>query len=276
MKSYSGILFSLVLVLATGCAGLPIDESTSTITEAAGAQEIRSSSLTGTNGRLPGDLQSWPLDDRPVFIGYSNRMLDREQEVEAALRNAAEQVSRFELMTAVYQYVAQTDGRRTGSVDSVVTDWDESVVPDLIGSLEVLRREQLLDGTIVYTSVNRTIQSPLPAMNSVIATSSQSGWVRQPPEIPGYIVGVGVAQRRRTMAESLAAADERALVDILLQTNATIRLLEESRTRERSTQTLTTVAQEATATLGGFLVLARHVSSDRRTFYSLAVAQETP
>lgn len=76
------------------------------------------------------------------------------------------------------------------------------------------------------------------------------------------------------MAESFAAADERALVDILLRTNTTIRLLEESRTQERSTGTRTAVSQEATAALIGFLVLSRHVSRDSRTFYSLAVAQE--
>ncbi|TVQ26021.1 MAG: hypothetical protein EA383_06650 [Spirochaetaceae bacterium] len=273
---YSGILFSLFLVLTTGCAGLPDEELAVTPAEVPREEELRSSFLAGAAGRLPSDLQSWPRDNRPVFIGYSNRLFDRAQETEAALRNAAEQVSRFELMTAIYQYVAQTDGRRTGSVDSVVTDWDESVVSDLIGTLEVLHSEQLHDGSIVLTTVDRTLRSPLRTLDSIPGTGSQPGWVGQPPEIPGYIVGVGVAQRRRTMAESLAAADERALVDILLQTNATIRLLEESRTRERSTQTLTTVAQEATATLGGFLVLARHVSSDGRTFYSLAVAQEMP
>lgn len=274
MKSCLGMLFSLFLAFATSCAGVPDHGSAPTDAEASSREDLRERTIAATTGRFPRNLESWPRDNRPVFIGFSNRLLDREQETETALRNAAEQLSRFETLTAVYQYLAQTDGRRTGSIDGVVTDWDESVVPDLIGSLEVLSSQQLHDGTIVFVSADRSLRGSIPSMGSITVTGSQPRWIGQPPEIPGYIAGVGAAQRRRTIAESLAAADERALVDILLQTNATVRLLEESRTRERSTQTLTTVAQEATATLGSFLVLARHISDDGRTFYSLAVAQE--
>lgn len=219
-------------------------------------------------------LDSWPQDGRPVFIGFANRLLDREQEVAAALQNAAEQIVRFEHLTAVYQYVSQTDRRRTGSVDAVSTQWDEARAAGLVDSLEVIGREQTHDGTRVTVLGHQALSGAVQPAPGVSGSRSEPAWITQPPVIPGYIVGVGAAQRRRSMTESFAAADERALVDILLQTNATVRLLDESRTRARSTETLTTVAQDASAELTGFLVLARYMSPNGRTFHSLAIAVE--
>lgn len=273
----------MALAVLSACAGMmpgkPVpahsDEAgVSHSTERTDVSGLGAAVTTGALAGFPRSLRSWPVDNRPVFVGYSNRLRDREQEDETALRNAAEQASRYASMTAVYQYVAQTDGRQTGSVDAVETEWDEARVDSLLSTLEVIRSQQLHEGTIVYAALNEPLRFSIRAAESVSGAGVDPDWINRPPEIPGYIVGVGAAQSRRTMAESLAAADERALVDILLQTSATIRLLDESLTRERSTQTMTTVSQQATAALNGFLVLSRHVSSDGRTFYALAVAQE--
>jgi hypothetical protein len=282
-STINAIFISFALAVLSGCAGMIPGEAVPAHSDEARASDatenpdvsgLDTAVTTGALAGFPRSLPSWPVNGRPVFAGYTNRLRDREQESETALRNAAEQASRYVSLTAVYQYVARTDGRQTGSVDAVEAEWDEARVDSFLATLEVIRSEQLHEGTIVYAALDEPLRSSIPQIESISGAGAEPDWINRPPEIPGYIVGVGAAQSRRTMAESLAAADERALVDILLQTSATIRLLDQSRTRERSTQTMTTVSQQATAALSGFLVLSRHVSPDGRTFYALAVAQE--
>jgi hypothetical protein len=98
--------------------------------------------------------------------------------------------------------------------------------------------------------------------------------VSDTPEIPGFDVAVGVAERRLRRADSVTAADERALGEIVLARGARVRAVEDARRVEgEGAVGQRTKAQEAADAVRGFYVLSRFVSSDGRYYYSLAVAR---
>jgi hypothetical protein len=98
--------------------------------------------------------------------------------------------------------------------------------------------------------------------------------VDRPPRIPGFDVGVGIAERRRNREASVEAADEQALARILLERETEIRAIGETRSVEGAgTVEGSARLQEAVGVVYGFYVLSRFRSADGQNYYSLGVAR---
>ncbi len=263
MRSISGQLLASAFVLAlSACASSPEPLAPPSETES-----IEDSTVSD-------DLR--PQNGIPVFLGVSNRQRDRDQEEAEAIRHVAEQASRYVRTSAIYQYVSQRGTDGIGYLDDIITDWDEQAADELVDSVEVLSARRTEAATIITARVSGL--PPAPPMDHISLAGDGDvapRWVSSTPEVPGYLVAVGTAQRRRTLRDTIDATDEEALKAILIQTGSTLRMVEDRRSVERRGTTGTvTSAEEARATLSGFQVVARYMTSNGRYHYSLAVARE--
>lgn len=252
---------ALVMVIALGCASAP--ERTR-----APEQSARPSILDGMMRELA------PQSGAPRFLGVSPRMHNREDEEDRAILHVAEQASRYVRMAASYSLVTQRGGRSIGYLENIDSAWDEQLADQLVESVEVLRTHQDDQGTFVLALVSGL--PSVPVLNpDTDRTAGEPEWISRPPEIPGYLVTVGVSRRSHRLRDSLDTADQEALKEILLQARSTVRLMEERVDVERrGTIQTTTAAQNAEALLRQFLVLSRYASRDGRYYYSLVIARE--
>lgn len=258
-------LFALTLSILSGCA---TQDSASAARTAAGAATAAESTIAEA---LMRDLS--PLGGQPRFLGVSGRLRNRDDELAAALVHAAEQASRYSAIAARYRFVAQRSGRTVGFVDDLDVGWDASLADRLVETMDVVAVEQDGDGT--YVVATTAAVPPPPPVTVDAPRRGEPSWVASPPAIPGYIVAVGVSRRSLRFRDSVDTADEQALSAVVQQASATVRLVQDERTRNNAgTAETVTTSQEAEAELRQFYVVARHASEDRQYYYSLVVARE--
>lgn len=258
----AGALLLPVLVLA-GCAGSPDQPP-----DGRGSAAVVGDPLE----ELISDLT--PRGQQPVFLGISPRLRDREEEKQRAILHAAEQASRYTRMAAQYQIVTQRGGRAVGYVDDITANWDAPLADRLAEAVTVLEERQDERATYVLATVDGI--PPVPPVSVNTSTGDvEPEWVNRPPQIPGFLVTVGVTQRSRSVRDSIDTADQDALKDILMQAGTTVRMIEERQDVERmGTLESAVSAHEAAAILRQFLVLARYIPPDGRYYYSLVIARE--
>ncbi|TVR70274.1 MAG: hypothetical protein EA427_06250 [Spirochaetaceae bacterium] len=215
-----------------------------------------------------------PRAGRPLFLGVSPRLHNREDEVNLALLHAAEQASRYTRMFARYRFVTQRGGGAVGYLDDIQADWDAAFADELVQRVEALETFRDEQGTYVVATVDGIPPAPVVEIDTLHGPGEPE-WVSRPPVIPGFIVTVGATRRSRRIRDSLDTADQDALKEILLQAQSTVRMIEDRRDIDRvGTLETTTAAQEAEAVLRQFLVLARYAPPDGGYYYSLVVARE--
>jgi len=207
-------------------------------------------------------------------MGIATRLQNRDEELSAAKLHVAEQASRYVRIRARYQFISQRDANSIGYLDDIDTVWDGDYADSLVESVEVVYQTQDHRGTYILGQVPGIPDAPpLPAID--VTAGREPSWVSSPPSIPGYLVTVGITTPSLRIRDSMNRADQEALKGLLQQAGATVRIVDDLRTEERTgTQTLVTNAIDAEATLRRFYVVARHVSNDQRYFYSLAIARE--
>lgn len=258
----------LLAAVMAGCASAPPPEPQQ---QDRPARTVRTAAPGETVDHFLRELR--PRGTQPVFLGVATRLRNRDEEEAVAVLHAAEQASRYVRMAAWYQVVSQQSGRSLGVQDDIRAEWDAGLADRLVDSVEILQVFQDQEGTYILATVDGI--PPLPAMNLGASEAGEPAWVRRPPDIPGFIVTTGVSLRSRRFRDSIDSADQEALKEILSQTRSSVRMLEDRREVERQgTAMTTTVAQEASATLRQFLVIARHASADGRYYYSLVIARE--
>jgi hypothetical protein len=209
----------------------------------------------------------------PVFAGFSPRLRDREEETAVALTDAAREAVRYLEVRASVVFIAQQSGRDVGYAEAVETRIDEERVEAVREGLELLESIRDEDGTAVLVAAPDLPGVDLPPLPGS-AAAARPAWLDARPALVGYDVGVGIARRLRSREDSVTAADEEALAEIVLARAARVRAVEDAREVEGvGTQELTTRAQEAADVVRGFYVLSRARSADGRYYYTLAVAR---
>jgi hypothetical protein len=215
-----------------------------------------------------------PRAGHPLFLGVSQRLRNRENELDLAILHAAEQASRYTRMFARYQIVTQRGGGSVGYLDDIRADWDAAFADQLAESVEIVAQYQDEVGTYVVASAPGIPPAPAVALGELHG-AGEPAWVSRPPVIPGFIVTVGATRRSHRIRDSLDTADQDALKEILLQARSTVRMIEDRRDVDRvGTMETTTAAQNAEAILRQFLVLARYAPPDGGYYYSLVIARE--
>ncbi len=268
-------LFFLIIaffLLLSGCSGSPraVEGGNGRLSEAeTGARDGE------REGMIRGDEMMWntlPHNSHLVFFAASNRLMDREEETEAALENASEQAAKCFGLIGEARFLKQRKAGGIGYLQDIRVEYDERSAHALLDDLDIT--SEYRDNRNTYIRAELPLTAPIE--NTYTLEKDDNGrplWIDTPPAISGYLVGVGVAQRKRAFIDSINAADEKALEELLKQVSTTIRTIHSRHTIENvGTIHDTTSLETAKAHLTGFYVLSRY--REGNYYYTLAVARK--
>ena len=254
------LLFPLVLFFP-GCAG-QVSRGTSQSAQT-GAVVI-----TAASPDIVGD--TWSRDGIPLFRGSSKRLYDREEEWLAALEDAASQAARYVGVTGESRFYTERSSQGKGYLGDFRSDWNRSLEPGILEQLEEIQRFQDEDGS--YIMVRWPGGAKLSLSGSSPSDKGKPSWVSQTPVLPGYRVSTGTVQRKRHPVDSMQAADEKALEEMVKQIELEVtsqrNTLDLGRQGSGSVESSLEVAQ---ATVQGFYILARWHEPDGSTYYALGI-----
>ena len=216
-------------------------------------------------------LSTMPEANSPIFFAYTSRLSYRENELPKCLLNAASQASKFNRISAVSEFYSKQVNSSIRYASDLDIRWDRELEADLLDYLEIIETIQDHDGTYMRVRLMNAEISPYINYKREISPDEPS-WILNPPEIPGYIVGVGTVLQNGYMARSFEAADNQALEEIARQVSVSStdsrKLLENS----SGTASINDNIERSEAEITGFYVIERWYSPDKRYFHSLAVA----
>jgi hypothetical protein len=171
---------------------------------------------------VPGFWDTAPSPEFLFFIGASAIRSDREESIRLALEDAARKVAMYHFLQGSYESRVDTGSGfleyRAGTVSSL--DYDKDYLKytgDLAYDREqdILQWENSLFVRARYPQAGgRTLSlARVPAGASV---DGLPGWVNTPPgEIPGYVYGIGLADRRAYHRDTVNASCEDAVFSVI-------------------------------------------------------------
>ena len=216
-------------------------------------------------------LKTYPSKGSPVFFASVQRMSDREKEKAAALLNASEQASKYIAVKAVSKFYSEKLNSSIKYMHDLDVLWDRELALDMIDRLEVLQVSQDTYGTYLTSTLPDYSLGSIPWMN-ITASETSPSWTNLIPEIPGYIVSVGIALQTGYVADSFKAADNQALEDLARQISVDIISGRKVIENGIGTAALLTNYEESEVVIPGFYILERWRSPDAHYYYSLAIA----
>jgi hypothetical protein len=271
------LLLAILIISVMGlgsCVSSPKTEPEKEKTTEAKAEKPPVVKVAGTidfSAYEGGALWNTLPDGNPLFFAAVSRMGDRDMEEEECLNRAAVQASKFIAVQAKAKFISQKSNTGVGYASDIEINYDTELAVSLKEDLSVEKTYQDNEGTYVIARLGSTQMGSIP-----YKVSSQGGkpaWVENPPAISGYYTAVGVAQRSRFFADSVAAADDMALEDLVKQISIGIKSARSDISVDRvGTATDQINYEEAEATVSGFYVIARWRTNDGSFHYSLAVA----
>ncbi len=211
-----------------------------------------------------------PRSGVPMFFACSPRLSDREAELDFCLTEAAGQASRFVAVEAEAQIYREKGGVSSGMVRAMSVRFDPELAESLKQDLVLLESARDDEGTCaLYSLPTRSLSI---GFAPAASRKGEPAWIAQPPDIPGYLVGVGSSPRKRLFGDSVNAADEKALEELIKQISLNIVSGSLSYTAQgMGSWGKETGTEYSKAVVSGFYILARFRSEGGDTFYSLAV-----
>ncbi len=227
---------------------------------------------------LPGELPHWvwlpeAADGTMLFLGTSYPRMSRANELEECIDNAAQQAAQFAGIAAVVSSFQMTLGDDTGYAEDIRLYYNQNIVPALISEAEVRTLHQNDTGSyalVRFPSLKNASSFPGGALN-FSRGEREPAWVSNIPELPGYYVGLGISRPKIRFADSVAAADELAVAEILRQLATTIDVeYDVNRSSDENDYTEENY-QYSTALIRGIQIAARWRDPSGEYFYSLAL-----
>jgi hypothetical protein len=261
--------FLSLIAFLNGCAGAPGPVNDPVGVNGTENHPLSSSFAAGERG----ELTTLPVDGSPVFLGISeNRFYDAD-ELDDALEYAARQAVRYE---RIFGEAGVLDTRK-GPYSYVEADYDESRVGELEDRLEIIDRHTDVRGTVIRAVLpGASLDLDIEAGKMVPRRGSlYPSWTVDIPDIPGYLVSLGIADKRFALTESVRAADEEALMGLLSLISVEIEAVRAETPTEIGRVSRRVISQTASAEITGLYVPVRWQSEDGRYFYSLAVCPES-
>ena len=264
-KINGGCLIILLFFTLIGCVTQPSEPAESPLDEytTPGIADF-------TRPELAAYWDTWSSDGVPLFFGTSRRMRDRDEEWGAALLNAAQQAVRYHQVSGLSRFMTENTSKGSGHLGNFQFQWDSSKEVPMLEKLEILKRARDNDGSYLLVRYADGPFQKLPSQGAVGA--GRPGWLTVVPAIPGYRVSLGSTQRKRSPVDSISAADEQALEEMIKQLG--LEFSTQRNTIDFGNQGVGTVQSSmeiAQATVRGFSVIARWYEPGRGVFYSLGI-----
>ena len=261
------LLAALVFMLLPGCATPGVLEGRKTAFRGIFHE-------SGSPGHPYADINDLMRDTVPSggelrFFAASPRMLERDDEIGAALYNAAVQAARYVSASGAVVFRWSSAGGQTVYIQDIeITDDDQRIL-EMLERLELVSWYQNDQGTYIAASLPVDSSPNVPPQGS---GSGEPSWINSPPVIPGYYVVIGNTRRKRLIADSLAAADADAIGELIKQMLITVYSEQGERTVDKGTVTSRETLQKASGNVRGYYVLSRWISADGEDYYTLAVS----
>jgi hypothetical protein len=197
--------------------------------------------------------------------------MERDQETEKALELAALQASLYHHVEGEAKLLKQKTTSGIGYLEDLEIHYNKDRAQRLKDQLEIISEVRSSEGTAILAKLSS--QSIKPITLSLPPYGSQPEWVNNPPSLENRLVGVGVAQRRFRLRDSIIAADKKALEELLGQVSTKIATVQSKRSVEGTgTVHETTSLEVVRAELSGYYVLSRWNNGEY--FYTLAVCDK--
>jgi hypothetical protein len=160
-----------------------------------------------------------------VFTGVAGRLSNRDEAVQAALRDAARRLSFF--------YSVSSEARQEERIGGEILDYQvESEYQlqydeELDKFLDMLEfdpaRDVFENNNAVFVVTRIPSEISMPASGGYSSTKERPAWIDTPPlEIKGFTAGVGFAPRFSSHKDTVIASYEDAVVEIIKTAKSTI------------------------------------------------------
>ena len=218
---------------------------------------------------------SYPESNSLIFIGVSGLQLKQEQEIEAALEDAARKASMYHGLAASFVAV---QGVGTNALDYYAgSDFYMEYDTRLDPYKDKLTYNPKQD--IIYGNGAVYIRFSYPASSPANINYSQSkeldgspGWIRRPPqEIGGFMAQVGYARRQQRLRDTITKANEDAIAGLIARSSSSINTSVTSYNDISSS----VITQQSSGNLFNFMVLETWIDPDNLSVYTLTIARST-
>jgi hypothetical protein len=171
---------------------------------------------------VPEENDFWdttPLSGELIFHGAAGVRSKREESIRLALEDAARRAAIFTRVEGQFvSYANRGAGFFDYSSEAAGSLWyDENYknyIEDLIfdPAADVIEERNTV---FVRTRYHSPVPAAIRYQSSSFHRDSKPGWVDNPPEISGYVAGVGYAGRRSSHGDTVKASYENAVFSII-------------------------------------------------------------
>ncbi|MBI9098590.1 MAG: hypothetical protein JEY91_08920 [Spirochaetaceae bacterium] len=221
-------------------------------------------------------LRTYPEDNAFVIAAVTPRFLFNEDEVAYALASASRQISIYYGAYVSYQKLIDENVIGTIQAQKVEIIYDKDLADSFLNKLEIIEESHALD---YYAALIKMKGNSLPGYPAIeLMPDKKPFWINSPPDIEGFIIGVGASGRRKTVYESWEQADKLAMAEIanIISTNIYGGTANVERGGE-SYSASTTVNQTLISSnvhIEGLYIISRWREPDESYYYSLAIAEK--
>jgi hypothetical protein len=223
-----------------------------------------------------------PSQEFLFFIGASAIRSKREESVRLALEDAARKVAMYYSLQGRYESHVETGSGffeyRAGTVSSLIYDEDylkytEDLVYD--SDRDILQWENSLFVRARYPRAGET-SPPFTGVPAELSAGAPPGWVNTPPgEIPGYVYGIGVADRRAYHRDTVNASCEAAVFSIIRNLSGRVRsgIVDARKSGAFGYSGAEEISTSSDLSIEGFYVLDIWIDPFSRAVWTLALAR---
>ena len=258
------LLFAFLFIIS-GCATTPGEPEKKVLTQNADFSESEYAKFWNT----------WPDGNTPVFLGTAKRSSNREEERNKALISAAIRAVIYDSIEGLSQAYTKQSSMGSARVEDFHLDYtglSAETLVSLVNNFEVIRELQDNKGTYILVRHKDGAELKLPSKLSVNLDPEK--WINTPPKISGYKVSVGAVRQSRHPSDSIQAADELALEEMIKSISMEIVSKTGSVMSDAGSGEVQTILEVAEASIKGFYIIARYVSPDGKQYYSLGICPE--
>ncbi len=157
--------------------------------------------------------------DDNIYVGVSNPYYTKEKMLEVAIINVAKDILIDEYLVLKKSIASEKKsdlGYTYFDTDELFVYRDENL-SEIIKSLEILKIYFSDEAGCIVIAKDTRVKGSARIYKPILDEDGVPTWVKQRPQIDGYIVGIGSTLGYRLLGDSLLAADHEAIYDISSQ-----------------------------------------------------------
>ena len=205
-----------------------------------------------------------------IFSSFIPGMAYREDEVKFAVAESARQASILHNAKVDVKFAVKSNNRELGVLEAIDIQYDRALADDLKDSIKIRHHYRDNEGTYILAELEGI--NFRGSFSVVPGEGNTPDWLYNVPEIPGYLVSIGIVQRSRYKIDSIRKADEQALANLAKQVSIVVKAKRTDLESEVSGSAFSETNYEVTSTfIRGFYVLGRWSTDNGNTYHTLAV-----